>query len=200
MTIQSTTMTERGKKEKQIQKNLQNKSKHKNNKCFSWVTAVRVVSLAGSHSPSHLPRMPSNTVLISGPVVGAVQILIWSYSYVLLPPMSAAIRTSVFFFYGSSQWPFIYSTDRVCLVDCVDLICCLYKWWEGFGSSSLVTLPWVSIVVLFPPLHGDCPLEFAPEAALEDLGLPLWGSGVEVVQLLGLQGFWQHQVLRGVGG
>ena len=28
----------------------------------------------------------------------------------------------------------------------------LYSWWKGFGSS-LVTLPWVSIVVLFPPLH-----------------------------------------------
>ena len=31
------------------------------------------------------------------------------------------------------------------------------------------------------------------------LGLPLWGLGM-VVQLLGSQGFWQHQVLRGVGG
>ena len=29
------------------------------------------------------------------------------------------------------------------------------------------------------------PLGFAPEAALEDLGLPLCGPGVEVVQLLG---------------
>ena len=46
--------------------------------------------------------------------------------------------------------------------------------------------------VLFPPLG------FAPEAALEDLGLPPRGPGVEVVQLLGLQGFWQHQVLSGV--
>ena len=45
-----------------------------------------------------------------------------------------------------------------------------------------------------------CPLGFAPEAALENLGLPLWGPGVEVVQLLGPQGFWQHQVLKGVGG
>ena len=50
-----------GKKGKKIQKNLQNKSKHKNNKCFSWVTAVRFLSLAGSHSLPHLPRMPSNT-------------------------------------------------------------------------------------------------------------------------------------------
>ena len=39
----------------------------------------------------------------------------------------------------------------------------------------------------------------AREATLEGLGLLLWGPGVEVVQLLGLQGFWQHQVLRGVG-
>ena len=61
----------RKKVKKKIQKNLQNKSKHKNNKCFSWVTAVRVLSLIGSHSPPYLPRMPSNTVLISGPVVGA---------------------------------------------------------------------------------------------------------------------------------
>ena len=64
-----------GEKEKKIQKNLQNKSKHKNNTCFSWVTAVRVLSLTGSHSPPHLPRVP-NAVLISGPAVGAAQILI----------------------------------------------------------------------------------------------------------------------------
>jgi len=119
-----------GRKEKKnkIQKNLQNKSKHKTNKYFSWVTAIRVLSLSGSHSPPYLPMMPSNTLLISGPAVGAAQILIWSYSCVLLPPMSTAIRTSAFSF----------------------------------------------------------------------VSLPLWG--VEVVQLLGLQGFWQHQVLRGVGG
>ena len=46
----------------------------------------------------------------------------------------------------------------------------------------------------------DCPLGFAPEAALEDLDLPLSGPSVEVVQLLGLEGFWQLQVLRGIGG
>ena len=50
-------------------------------------------------------------------------------------------------------------------------------------------------MVLFPPLHVGRPLGLAPEAALEDLGLPLGGPGVEVVQLLGLQGFWQHRVL-----
>ena len=90
----------RKKKKKKIQKNLQNKSKHKNNKCFSWVTAVRVFSLARSHSPPHLPRTPSYTLLISGPVWEA-QILIWSYSSVFLPPMFTAIRTSAFSFVGA---------------------------------------------------------------------------------------------------
>ena len=36
---------------------------------------------------------------------------------------------------------YIFHRHRVCLVDCVDLICSLYSWWEGFGSSSLATLP-----------------------------------------------------------
>ena len=58
------------------------------------------LSLSGSHSPPHLLRMPSNTVLVSGPAVGSAQILIWSYSCVFLPPMSTAIRTSAFSFVG----------------------------------------------------------------------------------------------------
>ena len=57
-------------------------------------------SLTGSHRPPHLPRMPSNTVLVSGPAVGTAQILIWSYSCVFLLLMSVAIRTSVFSFVG----------------------------------------------------------------------------------------------------
>ena len=51
-----------------------------------------------SHSPPHFPRMSSNTVLISGPAVGAAQSLIWTYSCVFLLPMSTAIRTSAFSF------------------------------------------------------------------------------------------------------
>ena len=104
---------------------------------FSWVTAVRVLSLARSHSPPHLPRMPSSTILISGPAVGEAQILIWTYSCVFLPPASTAIRTSVFSFVGNLSGP----RHRVCLVDHVDLIFSLYSWWEDFGSSSLATLP-----------------------------------------------------------
>ena len=49
----------------------------------------------------HLPRMPSNTVLVSEPAVGAAQILIWSYSCVFLPPKSTAIRISAFSFVGA---------------------------------------------------------------------------------------------------
>ena len=55
--------------------------------------------------PPHLPRMPSNTVLISGPAVGSAQILIWSYFSVFLPPMSTAIRTSAFSFVGDLNDP-----------------------------------------------------------------------------------------------
>ena len=76
--IKSMTTTEGDKKKRKIQKKLQNKSKHKNNNCFSRVTAIRVLSLTGSRSPPYLPRMPSNTVLISGPAIGEAQIPIWS--------------------------------------------------------------------------------------------------------------------------
>ena len=85
--------------------------------------------------------MPSNTVLISGSAVGAAQILIWSYSCVFLPPMSTAIRAGVFSFMGALSDFYIFHRHRVCLVDRVDLICSLYGWWEGFGSSSLATVP-----------------------------------------------------------
>jgi len=89
------------KRNEKIQKNLQNKSKYKNNKCFYWVTAVRVLSHAGNHSQPYLPRRPSNTVLVSGPAVQAAQVLIWPYSCVFLTPMSTAIRASAFSFVGA---------------------------------------------------------------------------------------------------
>ena len=95
--LTTTTGVEKEKKSKRIYRASQNK----NNKSFSWVTAVRVLSLSGSHSPPHLPRMSSNTVLISELAVGAAQILIWSYSCVSFPPVSTAIRTSAFAFVGA---------------------------------------------------------------------------------------------------
>ena len=96
------TMTAReGEKKKKNQNKLQNKSKYKNNKCFSWVSAVSILSLSGSQSSPCLPRMPSNTVLVSGSAMGAAQTLIWSYSCMFLLPMYTAIRTSVFSFVGA---------------------------------------------------------------------------------------------------
>ena len=85
--------------------------------------------------------MPSSTVLISGPAVGAAQILIWSYSCVFLPPMSTVTRIVCLLLWELSMTFYIFHGHRVSLVDHVDLICSLYSWWEGFGSSSLATLP-----------------------------------------------------------
>ena len=88
-----------------------------------------------------LGRMPSNTLLISGPAVGAAQILIWSCFYMFLPPMSTAIRNSAFSLVGALSDFYIFDRHRVFLADRMDLICSLYSWWECFGSSSLTTLP-----------------------------------------------------------
>jgi len=123
-----------GEGEKKIQKNLQKKSKHKNNKCFSWVTAVRVLSLTGSHSPPHLPRMPSNTADLwtccggqlrfeSGPTP--------MWSCLQCPQLSELVR---FLLWELSMTLYIFHRHSV------NLICSLYSWWEGFGSSSLATL------------------------------------------------------------
>ena len=76
--------------------------KNKNTACLSGITAVRVLSLAWNHSPPHRLRISFIIVLISGPAVGESHILTSSYSYVFLPPMPTAIRTSVFSFVGAS--------------------------------------------------------------------------------------------------
>ena len=70
---------------------------------------------------------------------------------------------------------YIFHRHRVCLVDHVDLICCLYSWWEGFGSSSLATLPldFNCVFFFFSTYTCGSSTGFAPEAALEGLGLPL---------------------------
>ena len=63
----------------------------------------------------------------------------------------------------------------MCLVDHADLIRSLYSWWEGLGPCSLPTLPlgfncgfFFHLLFLYV---GRLP-GFAPEAVLEDLGLP----------------------------
>ena len=69
------------------------------------------------------------------------QILIWSYSSCSClqdPQPSERVR---FLLWELSMPFYIFHRHRICIVDHVDLICSLYSWWEGFGSSSLVTLP-----------------------------------------------------------
>ena len=131
--------------------------------------------------------MPSNTVLVSGPAVGAAQILNWSYACVFLPPMSTAIRIVCFLLREFSMTFYIFHRHRVCLVDHMDLIRSLYSWWEGFGSSSLATLPlgfncgFISTSACGSSIgvcSWGCPggLGFAPEPNLEVLGLPSEGQ------------------------
>ena len=68
---------------------------------------------------------------------------------------------------------YIFHRHRVCPVDHMDLICSLYSWWEGFGSSSLATLPLgYNYGFIFASACGLC-TGLAREAVLEDLGLPL---------------------------
>ena len=108
---------------------------------FSCVTAIRFLSLAGSHSTPHLPKMPSNSMLISGLAVGAAQILIWSYSCVFLPPISTAIRIIEFSFVGDiSILLCIPWTQSLPSWSSGFKILSWYSWWEGFGSSSLATV------------------------------------------------------------
>ena len=79
-------------------------------------------------------------MLVSGPAVGAAQILIWS-SYVSChqcPQLSELVH---FLLWELSVSFYIFHRDRVCQVDHVDLICSLYSWWKSFESSALATLP-----------------------------------------------------------
>ena len=57
-------------------------------------------TLTGSHSPPQLPRMPSDTVLISGPAVGAAQIVMKEPGWLLTGDMA------------EEREGFIYLVDR----------------------------------------------------------------------------------------
>ena len=94
---------------------------------------------------------------------------------------------------------YIFQRHRVCLVDHVHFICSLYSWWEGFGSSSLVTLPLgYTCGFIFTSAFGSstgvcswgCPggLGFAPVRARCGGGAAAWVTEVLVTQ--GTQGSW----------
>ena len=67
---------------------------------------------------------------------------------------------------------YIFHRHIVCLVDRVDLSCSLYSWWEVFGCSSLAALPLGFNCGFVSTSDVGHPLGFAPEAALEALGVP----------------------------
>ena len=179
---------EKEKKRKKIQKNLQNMSKHRKNKCFSWITAVRVLFLAGSHSPRHLPRMPSNTVLISRPAVRAAQILIWSYSCVSLPPMSTAIRTSAFSFvealndhsYIPQSLPSWLCGFNLQLIQLVGGFWVFFLGYTAPGFQLWFYFHLYMWVVHWGGSSWDCPggLGFAPVRARCGEGAAAWVTGI----------------------
>ena len=144
--------------------------------------------------------MPSNTVLVSGPAVGAARILIWSHSCVFLPPVSQLSELVRFLLRELSVTFYIFCRLRVCPADRVDLTCSLYSWWEGFGSSSLATLPlgfncgFISTSACGPSTgvcSWGCPrgLGFAPVRVRYGGGAAAWVSGAPAAP--GTQGSWQ---------
>ena len=130
--------------------------------------------------------------------------IIWMLVRFILSLMSLRLLSVLFplfpLFCSLALSFYVLHRHWVYLVDHVDLICSLYSWWEGFVSSSLVTLSLDFNCGFISTFACESSTRVCSWASLEDLGLPLWGPGVEVVQLLGSQGFWQHQVLRGIGG
>ena len=174
--------------------NVQNKSKPENNKGLSWITAVRVLSCPGNPSPPCLHRMPSNTA-DHGPAVGQLRFSSGptpGCSCLQCPQLSELVR---FLLWGLSVAFHIFHRHRVCLVDCVDVICSLYSWWEGFGSSSLATLPLgFTCGVISTSARGfrswGCPggLGFAPVGTRCGGGAAAWVAGVLAAP--GTQGGW----------
>ena len=168
---------------------------------FCLDSSFSVLSLTVSNSAPRLSRMPSEYwvglwTCCSGSSSDSnlVQLL-----YTLASASTSAVQV-YFLLWELSLSFYIFHRHKVCLADCVDLICSLCSWWEGFGFSSLATLSLGFDCGFICTSACELSAGFAPEAALEDLGLPQGRPGVKVVQLLGSQGPWQHQVLRGAGG
>ena len=181
LSIKSTTTTGGGGKGGKTERIYRTNQKIRIIIGFSWVTALIVPSCTGNNSPPHFPRMPYNTVLVSGPPVEAAEVLICSYSSVFLPPRSTGIRTSAFSFVEAlSVLLSIPSTQS------------LRSWSSGF-NLQLVQMVWRFCIFLSQTASGF-QLWFyfhfcmwvvhwglASEATLEALDLLLWGLRVEVV-------------------
>ena len=124
-------------KTSKIQRKLQNKSKCKSNTCFSWVFAVSVLSLTGSHSQPYLPKMSfglwwsllllwGQLRLSSGPtpVCSCLQC-----------PLSELVH---FLSWECTMSFYIFHRYQVCLYDRVDLICSSYTWCMSMKVPQLL--------------------------------------------------------------
>ena len=157
---------------------------------------------------SHSPPLPCLEPfhcwgeLVSGSTVGPVGTawtLIWSYSFVCLPPMSTAARARVFSLWEHSLSFPIFHRHRVYLVNHVDLIFNLCRWWKTFQSSSLAT-PLLELSCGFSPTpecrpptrvcSWGCPegLGSAPMRIGHGSGMAAWIVGGPMVP--GVQGSW----------
>ena len=120
-----------------IKKNLQNKPKHKYNKCFF------LESLLSESFPS---RQSQSTSLPQDALQHCADLWTCSKSssdsnlILLLCVLASNVHgyqnQCFFLLWELSMTFYIFHRHRVCLVDCVDLIRSLHSWWEGFGSSS----------------------------------------------------------------
>ena len=101
------------------------------------------------------------------------------------PQLSGLVR---FLLWERSMAFHIVHRLRICLIDRADLICGLYSQWEGLGSSSLATQPLSFNCGFIPTSACGSSTGVCSWGCPGGLGLPLWGPGVEVVQLLGRRG------------
>ena len=92
---------------------------------------------------------------------------------------------------------YIFHSHRVCLVDLVDLICSLYSWWEGVGSSCCTVCGfhlWFYYHLSCGSSAGVCSrgcpggLGSAPVKARCGGGAAAWVTGVPAAP--GTQGCW----------
>ena len=125
----------RGKKEKKkIQKNCRTSEKIRINVFLESLLSESFPSLTSLGFPPtlcwSLDLLRGQLRFKSGPAS--------SVSCLQCPQLS---ELECFLLWELSMAFYRFHRHRICLVDRVDLIWGLHTWWEGFGSSSLATLP-----------------------------------------------------------
>ena len=124
-------------REKKKRKGKKARINHRANQNMRIILNVFFLSQLSAYFPParrHSPPLPPKEALqcwgglISGPVVGISQTLIWSYSCVCVPPVSTACRALECFLFWEHSLSFHRSQrHRVFPVDLVNLICSLFS-------------------------------------------------------------------------